>query len=134
MEQTLNQLTQSKFFTPVFNAAIFDGPVRIYFSQAQESQALKVYFHLQQQLLEAQPGVCENLRGDGRNIFVMLYPNVETFELSFDECHEDTPGVACAKLGRDYVVGVKGPVDDDESETIYRKMVSILKIHDLSFV
>ena len=134
MDQALNHLTQSRFFTPAFNAAIFDGPVRIYFSQVHESQALKVYFHLQQQLLEAQPQLCDNLKQENRNIFVMLYPNVESFELSFDECNEGGPMVACEKFGRDYVVGVRGPMADDESELIYRKMASILQQHDLSFI
>ena len=134
MEQALNQLTQSKYFTPVFNAAIFDGPVRIYFSQAQEPQALKVYYHVQQQLLEAQPSLCQNLKDDGRNIFVMLYPNIETFELSFDKFEGDPMGVACEKLGQHIVLGIRGPVIDAETESVYQRMANALRLNDLEFV
>ena len=39
-------ITQSSFYSPAFNGAIFDGPLRLYFSQAQEAMALKFYFEL----------------------------------------------------------------------------------------
>lgn len=134
MEQALHQLTQSKYFSPVFNAAIFDGPVRIYFSQAHEPQALRLYYQMQQQLLEAQPSLCQNLKSEGRTIFVMMYPNIETFSLCFEDFDEGAHGVACEVLGRNIVLGVRGPIQESDSDAIYSRMAIALRLHDLNFV
>lgn len=134
MAQTTVNLTQSKYFTPVFNAAIFDGPFRIYFSQVHEAQALKVYFHLQQQVVEGQPALCDALRDQGRNIFVMMYPNKETFELSFDVEGIESSAYQCRALGQDLVLGLPTPADDDgDSFDVYTRLEGLLRAQDLSF-
>src|SRR3989338_1668823 len=77
-------VTQSKFFSPAFNAAIFDGPLRIYFAQYQEAAALKIYFHLQEQLNQCDGHLKTALKKLNSNTFVMLYPTSDIFMRSFD--------------------------------------------------
>ena len=52
MHQSTANLPQFPFYSPSLNAALFDGPIRIYFAQSQEADALEVYFKLQDQLSE----------------------------------------------------------------------------------
>jgi hypothetical protein len=120
MDNPIQKLTQSKYYSPAFNAAIYDGPLRIYFAQSDESEALKVYFHLQQKILVDQPDSCTQMRDEGRNIFVMLYPNDEVFTSSFDaRLGVDTPTIVCEKMGTDFVIGVRGPLNDEQYPLIY---------------
>src|SRR6185437_13613381 len=103
MRPQISFLTQSRFYSPAFNAAIFDGPLRIYFAQFQEPQALKVYFAAQQRLQELYSRIRENFRRTGVNIFVMLYPSAEAFEMSFDDI-KNLDTVRVDRLGVDYVI------------------------------
>jgi hypothetical protein len=139
MQETATYVTQSRFFSPAFNAAIFDGPIRIYFAQYQEAQALKLYFNLQERFSDVRKQARGIFRQKGQNIFVMLYPTAETFELSFgDEPVRSGPMGAGAevggyvivrdKLGSDFVVGVSGDLEDDALEMICQEMDDIVKI------
>jgi hypothetical protein len=126
MRQQISFLTQSRFYSPAFNAAIFDGPVRIYFAQYQESLALKVYFKIQDRLKESFADVRESFRRTGMNIFVMLYPSSEAFSFSFDEAiGQDT--VVVERLGTDFVVGVRGPMVEDETTAICDRIEEIAR-------
>ncbi len=124
MRETVTYVTQSRYFSPAFNAAIFDGPIRIYFAQYQESQALKLYFNLQERFGEIRKQARGIFRDRHRNIFVMLYPTKETFALSFefDQMEAETQSlcglIIKEKLGDDFVVGVRGPFEDDTFEDI----------------
>ncbi|NQZ01873.1 MAG: hypothetical protein HRT45_14515 [Bdellovibrionales bacterium] len=127
MRQTVSSLTQSRFYSPVFNAAVFDGPIRIYFSQSQESEALRVYFQLQEKLSDIYQDAKTRIKESGRNIFIMLYPNSETFDLSFSPMQGefDAP-IASEVLGDDFVLGVRGPVGELEFVRIQEGLFQIL--------
>ena len=163
--QPVTYVTQSKFFTPLFNAAIFDGPIRIYFAQHQESQAMKLYFNLQERYSDLRKQARDVFRERGANIFVMLYPDTPTFEKSFavdfDDVRADQIAVAigsgsgaeagakrlapsaCAqtavgrapmqtiasdRMGSDYVLGVRGPIEDETFESLCQKMETIIRV------
>lgn len=136
MRETVTYVTQSKFFSPAFNAAIFDGPIRIYFAQYQESQALKVYFNLQERFQDARKSARGIFKDRARNIFVMLYPTDETFDLSFspDAAPDLTQGAGAwtgrsiirTRLGQDFIVGVRGPLEETELEDLYGEVDSIV--------
>lgn len=119
-------VTQSRFFTPAFNAAIFDGPIRIYFAQYQEAQALKLYFNLQERFGEVRKQARGIFKERGTNIFVMIYPSEDLFDESFADLQADpnTAGslIVRDRLGRDYVVGVRGPLEDDDLAALCREM------------
>ena len=122
--ESATYVTQSKFFVPEFNAAIFDGPIRIYFAQHQEAHALKVYFNLQERFGEIRQAARGDFRRQGRSIFVLLYPNEATFDASFDEA--SAPEIAQRRLGDDFVLGVRGPLEDQRIEGLYAEMDAIV--------
>jgi hypothetical protein len=127
MAQSVIHLTQSRYYSPVFNAAVFDGPIRIYFAQHQEALALKIYFRLQQYLKETYTTFRNTFKQHGQTVFLMLYPTLESFENSFsDDNRSET--VVSERLGEDYVLGVKGPLVDDDFEEIFASVKSILQI------
>ncbi|MCJ8277341.1 MAG: hypothetical protein MJK18_10910 [Bdellovibrionales bacterium] len=101
-------ITKSKYFTPKFNTAIFSDPIRIYFSNKHESQALELYFHLQQRKNQWEKFL--NKRGEGNNYcYIMLYPESEQYTECFAEKGEE---FSPADMGSDYVIGINGPLDE----------------------
>jgi hypothetical protein len=108
MKSTYSTLLQSKFFNPAFNSAIFDGPVRIYFSQFHEALALKIYFGLQQNLTIQKKG---KQRQNGQNVLVMLYPTQESFQMTFEG---QESFLVCDTMDGDSLIGINGPFEDDK--------------------
>lgn len=84
MKNGYSQLIQSKYFVTDFNSAIFDGPVRIYFTQAQEALALKIYFHIQNQFAAEVKELKSISTHIPFSLFILIYPTTETFEAGFD--------------------------------------------------
>jgi hypothetical protein len=122
MSQIVSHLTQSRYYSPAFNAAVFDGPIRIYFAQHQESLALKVYFRLQNRMKDAS-NTRNTFRQSGQTVFLMLYPTVEAFETSFSK--QIRENVVQEDLGGDVVLGVRGPLEDDDYEQVFRKVEEV---------
>lgn len=114
MRGTYAALMQSKFFTPAFNSAIFDGPLRIYFAQMHESLALKIYFSFQQKYPVEFAQAKDRYNHDGQLLLLMLYPNQESFTVSFEQTHVMAQGshMAQDELYGDSVLGVLGSLDD----------------------
>lgn len=118
-------ITQSPFYSPAFNGAIFDGPLRLYFSQSQEALALKFYFELRsktQDLSDLWP------RTGGPNLYVMIYPTEETFDLCFVSqglawMPETLP---MGRLGRDHVVALQAGECENEMSSIVGKVVNAI--------
>ena len=115
MRSSYSVLVQSKFFNPAFNSAIFDGPVRIYFSQFYESQALKLYFAIQENLGEYLTQAKDSSRAPTKNVLVMLYPNAESFSLTFEG---SSNFISAERLDEDYVIGVNGSFEDLQMNTV----------------
>lgn len=124
MDGAITYVTHSKYYSPAFNAAIFDGPIRIYFAQHQEAQALKLYFNLQERYGDVRREVRGRFREQGRNVFVMLYPSDELFEMSFDP---KISLIGNERLGADYVLGVRGPLADEALENVCQEMDQIVR-------
>jgi len=140
-------VTQSKFFSPAFNAAIFDGPIRIYFAQHQESQALKLYFVLQDRFQTQRKDQTGLFKDRTRNIFVMIYPSDETYEICLTSPDVSAPEFASAdlaglamkplrsngkgsfkdRLGSDFVLGICGPLDDQDIDDLAFEVESIVQ-------
>jgi hypothetical protein len=123
MSEAITYVTQSRFFSPEFNAAIFDGPIRIYFAQYQEALALKLYHNLQERFGDVRKNARGIFKEKGRNIFVMLYPTTETFDSSF----AGQTMIASDCLGTDFVVGVRGPLEDEFFDSLFETMDGIVK-------
>lgn len=111
-------MIQSKYFSPAFNSAIFDGPVRIYFAQFHESLALKIYFMIQQKLASEVQKAKELSKASGANIFVMVYPTEDSFLLSFDGEENSKEFYSVETSDEDLMIGLRGPIEDAQLETL----------------
>lgn len=127
-QTTYSTLVTSKYFNPAFNSAIFDGPVRIYFSQAQEALALKVYFLLQKNFAEKIELAKELHKNTGSNILVMMYPNQEAYQMSFDEANL----IGKDRLQEDFILGVNGPVEDEKLSEVTGAVIQSIDEWSLS--
>lgn len=129
MKSTYAGLMQSKYFNPAFNSALFDGPVRIYFAQMHESQALKIYFLLQKELSHEWARAKEVTKKTGANVLILIYPSEETFALSFE--NESADGVFVQETwNEELVYGVNGPLDDIQvAEFLKQLKSSLMKWH-----
>lgn len=118
---------QSKYFSPAFNSAIFDGPIRIYFAQFHEALALKIYFLVQQKWPSEFARAKELSRAAHANVLVMLYPTEDSFLLSMEN---ESPGGAkyvSESWNEDMVVALRGPLDDDQLEPFLQDMGQVLR-------
>lgn len=127
MKSSYSALMQSKFFNPVFNSAIFDGPVRIYFAQAQESLALKIYFGLQNMNSDALVRAKEKHRDFGRNVLVMLYPSSDCYALTLDGA---SSFLFQESLDEHQVIAVKGPFEDVQLPQVIEAVAGVLSSWD----
>ncbi len=120
MAASVSRLTQSQYFSPVFNTAVFDGPVRIYFAQKQEAYALEVYFKISSRLRSV---FGESLNRKGPSVFVMIHPDEKTFLENFSDAGEKS--FSMRKLDRDHVIGVKGALSDEDLNSLIEEVVHI---------
>ena len=111
MKASYSNLMQSRFFSPAFNSAIFDGPVRIYFSQVHEALALKIYFSFQQKHPQALVRAKELHKAHGLNLLIMIYPSDESFVMSFEGMGDQF--LVEDRLGDDTLLGINGPFEDE---------------------
>jgi hypothetical protein len=85
MAATYSSFMTTRFYSPVFNTALFDGPLRIYFSQSYESAALKVYHLLQSQYPEQWNRLKECSQQSKEHVFLMMYPEKKDLEMIFTD-------------------------------------------------
>jgi hypothetical protein len=130
-EETRLFITQSSYFTAAFNGAIFDGPLRLYFAQAQEGLALNLYFELRAQmgeLAEPRPG-----RVSRPNLFVMIYPTEEHFDLCFGPPASRVIGAQAAPanpaaFGQDLVLGMMASDLESDLATHVARAANVLRL------
>lgn len=114
----LPTITQSEFFSPAFNAAIFDGVLRIYFAQYQEPEALKIYFQLQDFLKKDSEKMKKRIKEESKSLFIMIYPNKEIFDRSFKTQSQ----FSTSEFDGDMVVGLNGELTADVINTVCDKI------------
>lgn len=107
---------QSKYFSPAFNSAIFDGPIRLYFAQFHESLALKIYFLIQQKWAAEFARAKDLSKATHANIMVMIYPTTESFMASMDMDGSENQPWSCEGWNQDQVIAMKGPIEEDKIE------------------
>ncbi len=84
MAATYSSFITTRFYSPVFNTALFDGAFRIYFSQSYESSALKIYHLLQTEHTDLWNAVKAWSMLTREHIFLLIYPDVASIEAVFD--------------------------------------------------
>lgn len=112
MKSSYSSLMQSKYFSPAFNSAIFDGPVRIYFAQFHESLALKIYFMLQQKWPAEFARAKELSKAAHANIMIMIYPTEDSFLGSIENDKTGRAPWIAEDWNQDVVIALRGPLDD----------------------
>lgn len=85
MAATYSSFMTTRFYSPVFNTALFDGPLRIYFSQTYESAALKIYHILQTEHVEFWDSLKKYNMRSKQHLFLVIYPDVKDLALVFDK-------------------------------------------------
>lgn len=122
----LTLLTQSRFYSPALNAAIFDGPIRIYFDQNQEAGALKLYFTL----LNEYKSLCGGLQSERLNpnttIFIMIYPSQDMFQMASPQ--NTTQHTFVDQLGSDHVIAVNGMPDELQLDDLIQQVQQLTPI------
>ena len=85
MAATYSSFMTTRFYSPVFNTALFDGPLRIYFSQSYESAALKVYHLLQTQHADLWQQLKACSAKSREHVFLMMYPEKKDLQIIFSD-------------------------------------------------
>lgn len=117
MREQISILTQSRFFSPVFNGAIFDGPIRIYFSQSQESAAMKLYFAILTRMKNNFGDLRDCFSDQSPNIFIMMYPTSDSFRVVFPS--DQVTLLQVDELDADHIIGLNGPIDENDFPQLY---------------
>ena len=113
-------VTDSGYFSREFNTAIIDGPLRIYFTDRQEANALQIYFDIQEAL--GNGGLkLDTVPMDGPHMFLMLYPTEESFKSIF----KNEEKTAFGKFGKNLVLGINGPCADVTRKLICSQVKTI---------
>jgi hypothetical protein len=126
MRSSFTALTQSKYYSPALNSAIYDGPVRIYFAQFHEALALKIYFLVQQQMPQEMQAAKEYSKATGANILVMIYPTEDSFLMSFEDGNTHQQPLALESFEQDVVIGLRGPIGDENLDLLMNALKDTL--------
>ena len=85
MAATYSSFMTTKFYSSVFNTAVFDGAFRIYFSQTYESAALKLYHLLQTDHQNLWNEVKRWSSQNKEHVFLLIYPDQKTVQSIFTD-------------------------------------------------
>lgn len=113
MAATYSSFMTTRFYSPVFNTALFDGPLRIYFSQSYESVALKMYHLLQSQHPEIWSLLKSHTTKSKEHLFLMVYPEKKDLLAVFDKAEKTFQAQEWAE---GMAVGIVHPQTDEDME------------------
>lgn len=83
MAATYSSFMTTRFYSPVFNTALFDGPIRFYFSQSYETVALKIYHLMQTEHANLWAQLKNRSAQTKEHIFLMIYPEQKDLNMVF---------------------------------------------------
>ncbi len=112
MAATYSSFMTTRFYNPVFTTALFDGPIRIYFSQNYESAALKIYHLLQNQYPEQWKQLKTFTQVSKEHVFLMMYPDKKDLNLIFAESDKNIINIQEWEEG--LAIGFCQPADESE--------------------
>lgn len=114
MSATYSSFMTTRFYSPVFNTALFDGPLRIYFSQSYESVALRIYHLLQTQHADAWNKLKSSTQKSKEHLFLMIYPEAQDMQMVFDSQNEPTAFAQTQVWEEGLAVGFFQASNDDQ--------------------
>lgn len=130
----------TRFYSPVFNTALFDGPLRVYFSQSHEPSALKIYHLLQTQYVEQWNQLKECSFKSKEHIFLLMYPDKSALDMVFfEKTGSSLSSVQSQEWEEGLAIGFYEPKDDLELVNqldVITKLIMIwvdkVKLHEIS--
>ncbi len=126
MAASYSSFLSTRFYSPVFNTALFDGPFRIYFSQSYESAALKIYHLLQTNHVELWTKYKRWSDQTKKHAFIVIYPTAKDVQVAFDKLDVKTFPI-CQKTDDGHVIGFENPNTDADFEKYFSGLVSELQ-------
>ncbi|MBY0313993.1 MAG: hypothetical protein K2Q26_00610 [Bdellovibrionales bacterium] len=90
-------LTQSSYYSHLFNTAIFFDPFRIYFNNSFESVALDLYYHVQKHF-------AGKINSPVRHYYILMYPDASQYTQSFARANDQ---VTVVHEGHDIIIGIR---------------------------
>ena len=97
-------IVDSSFYSKLFDGAIFDGPIRIYFAQFQEQTGLELHNNLVEKDLASVSKIKELNRALRREIYFFIYPSDSDYLAHRPPC-QDQP-VFITPFKSSYIVGL----------------------------
>ena len=126
MAASYSSFLSTRFYSPVFNTALFDGPFRIYFSQSYESAALKIYHLLQTNHAELWIKYKRWADQTKKHAFIVIYPTEKDVKIAFDKTDSKNFPI-CQKTDDGYILGFNNPTTDLDFEKYFLALVSELE-------
>lgn len=120
MSTAYSALVSSNLYSPSLNSAIFDGPIRIYFSQSQESLAMKLYFSLQSEASGELARARNISKTSNRHLIVLMYPSEHFFEMVSEEFEHHLLGMALTRIREDDILGLSSQIADQSLSQVVK--------------
>lgn len=114
MSATYSSFMTTRFYSPVFNTALFDGPLRIYFSQSYENVALRIYHILQTQHTETWSLLKNSTHKSKDHLFLMIYPEAGDMHMVFDSQNQPDQLAQTQVWEEGLAVGLFRALNDDQ--------------------
>lgn len=128
MAASYSAFLSTKYYSPVFNTALFDGPFRIYFSQAYEGTALKIYHLLQVQHLAVWEHYKKWSEKTKEHIFILIYPTGDDVALAFEADGVIVKGqLHSAPWEEGRLMALSNPQNDVDFESFYQQIMTELE-------
>ncbi len=124
MAATYSAFMTTRFYSPVFNTALFDGPFRIYFSQSYESSALKIYHLLQTQNEELWLRLKKWSTDSKEHIFLLMYPESRDLEMVFSGNKNQ---VQMESWDEGVAIGLSQPVNESDTNLQIEQIQKLLQ-------
>jgi hypothetical protein len=127
MAATYSAFMTTRFYSPVFNTALFDGPFRIYFSQSYESSALKIYHILQTQHEELWAQLKRWSSTTKEHVFLLMYPEVKDIQMIFESQTSDSCQVQLESWDEGVAIGLTQPHNEVDVQSQIQQIEKLLQ-------
>lgn len=122
MAATYSSFMTTRFYSPAFNTALFDGPLRIYFSQSYESAALKIYHLLQTEHASLWARMKTFSQSSKEHAFLMIYPERQDMDMIF----ESADHLVMQEWEEGLALGMCQPNTEEDLQSCLRSIVQSL--------
>lgn len=119
MAASYSSFLSSRFYSPVFSTALFDGPFRIYFSPSYETTALKIYHLLQVEKRDLWTKFKKWSDGNKQHVFILIYPTEKETAMVFED-YKNSPVMKAWEDG--VAIGFHNSMENFDVNQIFQLM------------